>query len=100
MGPDGQLFINEGITDEGPLLVELKAQVITGLGLFDEHRENFSWEGDTDRVIEMLLWLLEVKDLMPAEMNEFRRSVTRLCVPGPGSYDEFKGFVVKLTDVG
>lgn len=88
MGPEGDLYLNEGNDVENNLLVHVHKSVIVLLELFDETRQNFSYEGDSERAATMLRWMLEDKGYEICEPNKFLRRVITLCSPGPGYTDD------------
>lgn len=80
---DGGIVVHEGTSDEGIGITAVNAAVFVLLDLFNESRDNFSWEGDAERAAEILLWRLEDHDLVPAVMSEYNRLMNRLVTPGP-----------------
>jgi hypothetical protein len=79
---DGGIEVYE-ISGEGrELIVSISSAVFVLLDFFNEGRVGFSWDGDAERVAEMLLWRLEDHDLMPVNMSEYHRQINQLCVPG------------------
>ena len=50
---DGGILVHEYFADardeEGKLIVDIPSIVFVALGMFDEGRRNFSWEGDAQR---------------------------------------------------
>lgn len=93
---DGGILVAEGTSDDGPGILNIKGSVFVDLDMFNEARDNFSWEGDSDRAAEILLWRLEDHDLMPKVMAEYNRLMRKLCSPGPDG----GSFIVDLTVAG
>jgi len=82
---DGGICVYEGTNDEGKEVATVPAAAMVLLGMWDETRPGFSWEGDTERASELLGWMLEDAgyrvDLR--YIPEFNRNMHSLCTPGP-----------------
>lgn len=94
MGPEGQMYINEGSNDEGNLIVELSTSTIADLDLFDESKPNFDYAEDGERVATLLRWKLEAKGYAVADLAHFTKMVRYLCEPG--GLQSQGGYIVNL----
>ena len=71
------------ISGEGrKLIVAINSAAFILLDFFNEGKVGFSWDGEAERVAELLLWRLEDHDLMPANMPEYHRQINQLICPG------------------
>jgi hypothetical protein len=85
MGDEGQIFVNEGTSDEGNLVCELPASVLNGLNLFDESRLGFEYSVDGWRCAMMLSWQLKDLGYSPTDKTHFWAAVKQICEPGGNS---------------
>jgi hypothetical protein len=95
LGDDGQLFINEGNTDSGNLIVELTTGVMLGLDMWNEDRVGFTYENDAARATDMLTWLLNDKGY-GVSAKSLGNAVAVLCCPGGPSFGPHTGRLVML----
>jgi hypothetical protein len=96
MGPEGDLYINEGESSEGNLLVTLTQGVQVALGLWDEGYESFSYERDSSRATELLAWLLENEGYEVMDHSTLERYVRNLCTPS--GIQEKDGYTISVKD--
>jgi hypothetical protein len=93
LGPEGDIFVNDGNDDQGNLLATLPASVQVGLDLFNDGRESFSWHQDSQRLATLVTWILENNGWYVEDPLYFERRMQILCEPG-GPQPE-NGFVFK-----
>jgi hypothetical protein len=86
MTADGEFLVkswSKGVEKDQYVLVYLTAEPMLGLGLFDEAREGFDYQRDSERTADMIRWLLEDKGIKPLDDAHFTKLVSVFSTPGP-----------------
>lgn len=96
MGPEGDLYLNEGRDTEGNLIAWVSSSVLQQLNFFDEDKAVFSYEEDSERAATLLRWQLEDRGYELGEPQKFLQRVTELCTPGPGYTDDPGHWIIRI----